>query len=63
MEKTGSRTVTTITSVTFTAEEVAGILKAHTSMYKGEVRYESSSYGDFTEAIITETHTEVVSTP
>jgi cation transport regulator ChaC len=63
MEKTGSRIITTTTSIILTDEEVSDILKAHVGLYGGEVVYVFDVWGNLKEATVTETHTEVISTP
>ena len=63
MERQESRTVSTEVKIVLTEDEIIDILRAHVGLYAGVVNFIISSAGWLNCAEITETHTEVVSTP
>ena len=64
MERQESRTVITEVKIVLTEDEIIDILRAHTGLYEGNVVFRTDPYnGLLTQAEVTETHTEVVSTP
>ena len=64
MERQESRTVSTEVKIVLTEDEIIDILRAHVGLYEGNVVFWTGPCnGLLTQVEVTETHTEVVSTP